>query len=137
MAISQVSIDIYFRYRKFSLLKKWLQFVISSEKFVTGNISLVFVSDEYLLSVNSHFLKKDYFTDIITFDYSEDNVISGDLLISIDRVKNNSVLYKVLFYNELDRVIIHGILHLLGYNDLNESEKVEMKTKEDYYLKNK
>ena len=95
---------------------------------------MVFCSDKYLLTVNQIYLNHDYYTDIITFDYSGGIIVSGDLLISIDRVKDNSRLYGVEFSNELDRVILHGILHLMGYNDDNKDSLKAMREREDHYL---
>lgn len=102
--------------------------------FVPGDISLVFCSDEYILEANRTYLQHDYFTDIITFDYSEGTVVSGDLLISIDTVLSNSVLYNVDFKEELFRVVIHGLLHLCGLGDKEEEEIALMRSKENQYL---
>ncbi len=137
MAIIQTSVDISYIYKNFSLLKIWIKNVIELEKFLPGDISIIFTSDEYLLSLNRNFLKKDYFTDIITFNYNDGRIISGDLFISIDRVKDNSISYKQKFNFELDRVILHGILHLIGYNDNTDEEIDEMRSKESFYLKSK
>jgi rRNA maturation RNase YbeY len=100
-----------------------------------GKIGVIFCRDEYLLELNKKYLNHDYYTDIITFNYSEGNFIAGDLYISVDRVKENSEKYKVPFIYELARVIFHGILHLIGYNDSNTEDKVIMRQKEDHYLK--
>lgn len=119
-------------------LALWIEQTIVEEGKEADAISVIFCSDEYLLDVNVKFLNHDYYTDIITFDYSEDmpveNVVSGDLFISIDTVARNAFLYKVRFKQELQRVIIHGILHLLGYKDKSSSEATLMRSKEDYYL---
>jgi rRNA maturation RNase YbeY len=115
-------------------VKRWFKHVIQSKGFVPGNISIIFCSDEHLLSLNKQYLAHDYYTDIITFDYTEDNVVSGDLFISIDRIAENAVLENVLFENELLRVMIHGILHLMGYKDKLPSEAVTMKLGEDESL---
>jgi probable rRNA maturation factor len=133
--ITQTSVDCLFTYRKFSRLKKWIINVILEEHYQAGDITVVFCSDDYLLSVNQSFLHHDFFTDILTFDYTEGNVLSGDLLISIDRVKDNALLYGVEFSDELDRVILHGILHLIGYTDDNEYNLKSMREKEDFYLR--
>jgi probable rRNA maturation factor len=135
LSISQTSEESKFSYKKFSLLKKWLRRVIENENFRTGDISIVFTSDEYLLSINRQYLEHDYYTDVITFDYSSDRIISGDILISIDRVKENAEIFNVEFKEELDRVILHGILHLLGYNDANDQDISLMRSKESVYLK--
>jgi len=97
-------------------------------------ISVIFCSDDYLLSVNKEYLNHDYYTDIITFDYSVDTEISGDLFISIDRVKENSTEFNVPFLNELHRVLVHGVLHLCGYGDKSPVEETLMRSKEDFYL---
>lgn len=99
-----------------------------------GNISLIFCSDNYLLDINIKYLNHNYFTDIITFNYVEGEIISGDLFISIDRVKENAIEFETMWIKELYRVIFHGLLHLIGYNDKTEEEKKIMKIKEDLYL---
>lgn len=96
-------------------------------------INIIFCSDTFLLEINNEYLKHDYFTDIITFEYSRDP-LSGDLFISIDRVRENSLSFSYSFDNELNRVIIHGILHLCGYGDKSEAEAKTMRSKEDFYL---
>ena len=98
------------------------------------DLSFVFCDDMDLLDKNSKYLNLDTLTDILTFDYSENNNISGDIYISIDRVKENAKTYKVTFENELNRVMIHGVLHLLGYKDESEKEKGIIRAKEDFYL---
>lgn len=99
-----------------------------------GNISIIFCTDDYLLEINKQYLDHNYYTDIITFDYVENSTISGDLFISVDRLKENAHRYKTEFIVELYRVVFHGILHLVGYNDKTVEEKVVMKEKENYYL---
>ncbi|HKL31857.1 MAG TPA: rRNA maturation RNase YbeY [Tangfeifania sp.] len=108
--------------------------LINEEKKETGDISVIFCSDRYLLEMNKKHLNHDYFTDIITFNYVEDDVISGDLFISADRIRENAGKFNVTFHEELYRVILHGILHLVGYNDKTSEEKKVMKDKENYYL---
>ncbi len=116
-------------------LKSWLKKVIVSEQKSVGDIVYVFTSDKHLHSVNKDFLQHDTLTDIITFGTSEDlQVISGEIYISIDRVKENAVHQHQTFRNELARVLVHGILHLIGYNDKTPDEKAEMTAKEDYYV---
>ncbi len=92
-----------------------------------GHLSFVFCSDEYLLKINQDFLQHDYYTDIITFDYSEGNKISGDLMISIDRIQDNAKQLNLKFDDELSRVMIHGVLHLLGFGDKTAKEEKEMR----------
>lgn len=118
-------------------IKSWIEKVVdkvSNHTIRVGDVNVIFCNDSYLLSLNREFLKHDYFTDIITFDYNENNVISGDLFISIDTVGANAVEYGVSFQEELHRVIIHGILHLLGYGDATEAERKEMTKMENYAL---
>jgi len=113
---------------------KWLKIVAESEIKKLGNISIIFCSDNYILDVNMKYLEHDYFTDIITFDYCEGNKLSGDLFISVDSVRENAHFYKTEFVDELNRVIVHGLLHLIGYDDHTEEDQKVMRSKEDYYL---
>lgn len=126
--------DTDFKLRHKTRIKEWLRLVAESEVFTLGNISVIFCSDNYILDINQKYLQHDYFTDIITFDYSEGDRISGDLFISVDSVRENSVEYGTEFEDELHRVIVHGILHLIGYDDHTEDEIKTMRSKEDYYL---
>ena len=114
---------------------KWIRETILSEEKRVGDISFIFCSDNYLLEVNKTYLDHDYFTDIITFDYVEGTLINGDIFISVDRVLDNSVQFKTTFEDELNRILIHGILHLVGYKDKNKKDKLLMTEKEDFYLK--
>ena len=97
-------------------------------------ITIIFCSDEYLLRLNKEYLSHDYYTDIITFEYSNKTEYSGDLFISLDRVEENAKIFHKTYENELYRVMLHGILHLVGYNDKTEREKQQMKEKENNYL---
>ncbi len=115
--------------------RKWIKETAKCEGQKVGEISIIFCSDDELLEINREHLDHDYYTDIITFDYCEDGVISGDLFISRDTVKSNGEEYGASFTDELSRVIIHGVLHLLGYKDKSESEATQMRSKEDFYLK--
>ncbi|MGE0018504.1 MAG: rRNA maturation RNase YbeY [Draconibacterium sp.] len=132
-------IDIFFeetkpiKLRK-SVIKKHIISLISNELKETGNITIVFCSDNYLLEMNRKYLEHDYFTDIITFDYVENDVISGDLFISIDRVKDNAKKFNATFLNELMRVVFHGVLHLAGYKDKTIPDQQLMREKENFYL---
>ncbi len=112
----------------------WLKLVVESEIRKMGDVSIVFCSDGYLLDMNKKYLNHDFYTDIITFDYCEDDVVSGDLFISIDSVRQNAQEFNTDFDEELRRVMVHGILHLIGYDDQTEQEKAIMRRKEDYYL---
>ena len=100
-----------------------------------GDINYVFCDDNYLAKLHQSYLESDDLTDIITFDYSEgDRTLSGDLFISVDRVEENASEFSIEFEDELDRVIVHGVLHLIGYNDKTDQEKSEMRKKEEGYL---
>jgi probable rRNA maturation factor len=112
----------------------WIKKVIVDEGKKSGEISFIFCSDSYLLEVNKKYLNHDYFTDIITFDYVENNVINGDIFVSVDRVRENAIEFKTTFANELNRILIHGVLHLLGYKDKTKMDKSIMTDKEDFYL---
>jgi rRNA maturation RNase YbeY len=112
----------------------WLQLVIEQEQKKVGNISYIFCSDDYLLLMNKQYLNADYFTDVITFDYTEELLISGDIFISVDRVKENAKEYGQKYFQEMIRVILHGVLHLCGYKDKTKQEMKQMREKEDYYL---
>ncbi len=114
---------------------RWLRLVAESEIRRIGDVNIIFCSDNYLLDVNRRFLGHDYFTDIITFDYCEGDKLSGDLFISIDTVRDNAVEYGAeSFEQELARVMVHGILHLIGYDDHTPEEQKTMRAKENYYL---
>ena len=112
----------------------WLESVVNDELYELGVITIITCSDDYLLEVNKKYLDHDYYTDIITFDYTEDNCISGDLFISIDRVGENAEVAGVSFLDEFKRVCVHGVLHLCGYKDKTKDEVIEMRSKENYYL---
>ena len=114
--------------------KKWLNQVISNEAKEEGDITYIFCDDDYLLEKNIRFLNHNTLTDVITFDYCEGNSVGGDIFISIERVKENSEVFKVDFLTELNRVMVHGLLHLLGYKDKTEKESNLMRKKENYYL---
>ena len=108
--------------------------VAGSEMCQLGDINIIFCSDNYILDINIKYLQHDYFTDIITFDYCEGKKLSGDLFISIDSVRENSEHYGTEFADELNRVMVHGVLHLIGYDDHTEEDIKVMRSKEDYYL---
>ena len=132
--VSYYSEDINFTLKGKLLNNRWLKMVVESEIKKMGDISIIFCSDNYILDVNMKYLQHDYFTDIITFDYCEGSRISGDLFISIDSVRENALLYGTEFENELDRVMVHGVLHLLGYDDHSEQDVALMRQKENYYI---
>ncbi|WP_283391652.1 rRNA maturation RNase YbeY [Millionella massiliensis] len=112
----------------------WVRAAVAEEGFKVGEINVIFCSDPYLLEINRHYLHHDYFTDIITFDYCENGVLSGDLFISVDTVKGNSEEYQVMFHVELLRVIIHGVMHLAGYKDKTDPDAAKMRERENHYL---
>jgi len=135
MSFYFTSKDIAFPKIQQSKIQKWIQEIIAEYSKTPADISYIFTSDRYLLKINQEYLQHDYYTDIITFDYSEDDTISGDLFISLDTVLSNAKKYKVDYLKELHRVIIHGILHLLGFNDKTEEENAQMRQLEDAALK--
>lgn len=126
--------DIKFPFKEKRLTSRWLKFVAESEAKRLGDISVIFCSDNYILDVNKKYLQHDYYTDIITFDYCEGNKLSGDLFISVDSVRENASFYGTEFADELNRVIVHGLLHLIGYDDHTEEDIAQMRAKENYYL---
>ena len=114
---------------------KWIEGIIKNEKFVLVDLNYIFCSDEYLLKINKEYLDHDTFTDIITFDNSEaGSEIEGDIFISIPRVIENAKTYETTFELELHRVLVHGVLHLMGHGDKTVDEKQRMRKSEDYYL---
>jgi rRNA maturation RNase YbeY len=126
--------DIEFKLPDNSLLRNWIEYTIQNENKELGNISYIFCSDEYLWNMNKQYLNHDYYTDIITFDYVKDDIISGDLFISYDRILDNAEKFKVLRETELLRVMIHGVLHLIGYDDVTDELEKEIHKKEDFYI---
>ena len=115
-------------------LNLWLNRVITEEKMEIGELVYVLCNDEYLLKKNIQFLKHNTLTDVITFDYSGDKIISGDILISTERVVENAKIFNVNYLTELHRVMVHGLLHLLGYKDKIEKDANTIRKKENYYL---
>ncbi|MCD7974082.1 MAG: rRNA maturation RNase YbeY [Candidatus Azobacteroides sp.] len=113
---------------------EWIRKVAGQQGKKTGDISYIFCSDKYILEINKQYLNHDYYTDIITFDYSEDKVISGDIFISLDTVKTNAEKYQATYEEEFYRVIIHGILHLCGINDKTPEEEKRMREEENKAL---
>ena len=113
---------------------RWIINSIINESKRLGELNFIFCTDEYLLEKNIQFLNHDTYTDIITFDYCEGNIISGDIFVSVERVTENANTFGVDFEDELDRVLIHGILHLAGYQDKSKEEVNTMREKEDFYL---
>lgn len=116
------------------LFQKWIQTVITEHHKKVGNLNIIFTPNDYLLEINRKYLNHDYYTDVISFDNSEDDVISGDIFVSIDQVKINSKFHNVGFINELCRVMIHGVLHLVGFGDADKAQQTMMQLKEDHAL---
>jgi rRNA maturation RNase YbeY len=115
-------------------IKEWIKAVAEIHNKKIGDINYIFCSDEYLLRINKEYLLHDYYTDIITFDYCSNNILSGDIFISIDRVNDNAVIYSTS-ETELYRVIIHGLLHLIGFDDHSEVDKKQMREQENNAIK--
>ncbi len=116
-------------------ISKWISDSIITENYKEGEINFVFCNDDYLHKLNVEFLDHDTFTDIISFDYTVGKQLHGDIFISVDRVKENAEKFEVDFDVEIQRVIIHGILHYCGYKDKDEADQKEMRQKENFYLK--
>ncbi len=116
------------------VLKQWIKNTIEANNKEMGDISYIFCSDDQLLDINKEFLNHDYYTDVITFDYSETENVSGDIFISIDRIRDNAKILELSYLDELHRVIIHGVLHLLGFKDKTKEESKNMRRLEDECL---
>jgi rRNA maturation RNase YbeY len=114
---------------------KWISEVILSENKKEGEINYIFCDDDYLLGINQQYLDHDTLTDIISFDYSVGNEINGDIFVSVERVKENATDYKVTFHEEIQRVLVHGVLHYCGYKDKTESDELVMRAKEEEKMK--
>lgn len=128
--------NIPFKLKQALKLKTWIKATVQKEGFELGQLNYIFCSDEALLERNIQFLQHKTLTDIITFDLSEEEgLIEGEIYISVDRVKDNAGKFSKSFEDELHRVIIHGVLHLVGYGDKKPKLKAIMREKEDYYLK--
>tara|TARA_R110000737_G_scaffold207622_1_gene225584 strand:+ start:1876 stop:2295 length:420 start_codon:yes stop_codon:yes gene_type:complete len=127
--LSDFKLDIE---EKFNL---WITASCQMEGYKIQELNYIFCDDDYLLKINQDYLQHDYLTDIITFDYVSGKNISGDLYISIDRVKENATEFNVTFENELKRVMIHGVLHLMGYSDKSDTATTEMRAKEEEKIK--
>jgi len=137
--LGETSIHFHYEEVKFRLSdpteeKTWVLESIQSESMRCGELNFIFCSDQYLLKINQTYLKHDYYTDVITFNYNQSQVVAGDIFISIERVMDNARKHATSFINELRRVLMHGVLHLIGYNDKDSDERTEMRAKEDFYL---
>lgn len=128
-------LDASCRIKNRKVVRRWLSQIISLKGKKLGEISIVVCSDEYLLDINKKYLNHNYYTDIITFDYTDDIAVGGDLMISYDRVKENAKQEGVLIQQELNRVMVHGVLHLLGLKDKTKEEAKKMRSAEDEALK--
>ncbi len=132
--INFYSQEIPFTLKNKTFIRKWIEETATDEGKEIGEINYLFCDDNYILDVNRQFLQHDYLTDIITFDDCEHPVLSGDIVISIERVRDNAKEFKVPVQTELLRVLIHGILHLCGYKDKSKKEETVMRGKEDFYI---
>lgn len=115
-------------------LKQWIESIITAEGKKLGDINYIFCDDEYLLKVNQDYLQHDYYTDIITFDYVKGKTISGDIFVSLERIKDNAETLGKPYPSEFRRVVAHGVLHLCGYKDKSEEDEKLMREKEDFYI---
>ncbi len=135
MELNYYSQDIDYSFENTEIINALIKSVLIAEVKNGDSVSIIFTSEKNIISLNEQYLNRNYGTDIIAFDYSENEIISGDLFICIPVVQSNSATYDVSFEEELMRVIIHGILHLCGYADKTDDEKELMRYKEDKYLK--
>jgi rRNA maturation RNase YbeY len=126
--------DISFQLNDKKAIRRWLNDCAKAENHKINQLNYIFCSDNYLLEINKKYLNHDFYTDVVSFDYSENDQVSGDIYISYPRVKENARDFSIPIKEELQRVMIHGLLHLLGYADKSTSQKVTMKSKEDFYL---
>jgi rRNA maturation RNase YbeY len=127
--------ELEFTLENESVIADWLSKVIISENKKEGDINYIFCDDDYLLEINQQYLDHDTLTDIISFDYSVGNELHGDIFISIDRVRENAVEFNVSFEDELNRVMVHGVLHYCGFKDKTEEDEKAMRIKEDEKIK--
>jgi probable rRNA maturation factor len=123
-----------FRLQRSGIIKAFIEKIIQTENRICEKLVYVFTTDEDLKKINVQFLNHNYFTDVITFDYSEDSGIRGEIFMSIDRIRDNARVYNVKTQEEILRVMFHGVLHLTGYNDITEEEKIMMRAREDFWL---
>lgn len=134
MAVNFFNEEINYNLPQKRAIKSWIANTCQNEYRILGEINIIFVSDDYLLDINEKYLNKSHLTDIITFNYNQNDVINGDIFISIPTVKDNSKNFKTSVSREVHRVIVHGILHLVGYEDHTDEERSIMRNKEDTYL---
>ena len=133
-SIQFFSEEIDFTVSRKAVLREWIQTIADQEGATLTELNVIFCSDDYLLNLNQKYLDRDYLTDVITFDQSDSDSIQGDIYISVPRVQENANIYQKNFSEELARVIIHGVLHLLGYRDHTDKEKAAMRKKEEASL---
>jgi probable rRNA maturation factor len=134
MAVHYINHEIKVSVKNKRSISNWIKEIISKHSKKTGNIQFIYTSDKEIIEVNKKFLKHNYYTDVITFDYSHDDIIEGDIFISIDTILSNSQKFATTFDEELHRVMIHGILHLIGFTDKTLAERKEMTEKENESL---
>ena len=137
-----MDIRVHYQNVKFQLkgskeIKKWLTSSAGCEGYNIEKIDYFFIDNESQRRINEEFLEHHYYTDVITFDYTEGNNLSGEIYIAIDTVRSNTHIYKTRFREEYLRVMLHGLLHLIGYKDRSDAEKTVMRSKEDFYLRKK
>ena len=133
MSICFYNEDVIMPLLKFGRIKKCLKNEVISHQCTLGAVNYIFCSDDYLLALNTKFLQHDYYTDVITFDYTQNTLVAGDIYISTDRVLNNSFIFKVEYEEELVRVICHGLLHLLNFGD-KEKDEIDLMRRKEYEL---
>jgi rRNA maturation RNase YbeY len=134
VAISFFTEDCSYSLPQKQLTKKWLKSVIENFGFSVGTINYIFCSDKEILKKNNEYLGHNYYTDIITFPYTDNTKVSSDIFISIDTVKSNSEKFNQNFHDELNRVMVHGVLHLVGFDDKSKSDKIKMREEENKCL---
>jgi probable rRNA maturation factor len=126
--------EVSFRLKGWRKIKRIIEKVIGESNKISGDLSFIITNDEKVLDINIKFLSHNYYTDVIAFDYSSGNHINGEIYISIDTVSENALKYQVSLNEEVNRVIIHGVLHLLGMDDKTENQRKRMKKHEDFWL---